>query len=154
MCNQCWLMHKSMVFKAPQIIMFIWVSVLVLCLAVEIWLVQSKLHRHLLQKFGYRGHIKRSISNRVCNQNRRKYDSCNCQPANLSVKTTNLPDCSAFYVFYDRFNCVFCLLFNHDRLFVNRAFKFSSLPVRYKHLYDFGEEIDPEVEDGPPEGNC
>ena len=69
-------------------------------------------------------------------------------------KTTNLPDCSAFDVFYDWFNCVFCLLFNYDRLFVNLALKFSSLPVRYKHLYDFWEEIDPEVEDGPPEGNC
>jgi hypothetical protein len=143
-----------MVFKAPQIIMFIRVSVLVLCLGVEVWFMQSKLHRHLLQKFGYRCHIKCPVSNRICNKNRSKYYACNRQPANLSVKTTNLPDCSAFYIFYDRFNCVFCLLFNPDRLFVNLALKFSSLPVRYKHLYNFGEEIDPEVKDGSPEGNC
>lgn len=52
-----------------------------------------------------------------------------------------------------RLNGIFCPLLYDDCLIMDLTLQLSGLPVRQEYLQDFAEEVEPEMEDGAPEGN-
>jgi hypothetical protein len=78
-------------------------------------------------------------------------------PATVSLpsrqQNQNLPDCSGFHMLDYRLNGIFCPLLYDDCLIMDLTLQLSGLPVRQEYLQDFAEEVEPEMEDGAPEGN-
>lgn len=71
----------------------------------------------------------------------------------ISQQKQNLPDRSILNMLDYWLNCVFGPLLDDDCFIVDLTLQLSRLPVGQEYLQDFAEEVEPEVEDGTPEGN-